>query len=317
MNIVTVFNYPDDTKYNILFKNWITQAIRCKLHSTCINNIIILTKKLNEQLENYINLLNCQYIKIKLCETFNLVNPPEHRWHHNVGFKLFNICNETEPYIYIDADAIFMTTMLDKIITASKDQPVIGVNHQTIPNHSKRFNFKFINTGFLIVTDPRFLNFHKILDTSIQYRCPGTDQLLIHNYFKTINYDYTHPLIHWGWNSCAGYKKLLDSGKIVSDGIVENHEVHVLHYWDEFKPWIRKCKIYDDLSKDIETLGKIYNHIETLDYISVIDLYFKCKKFDKCRLLCQNKDLIKDMTMVNLYGTTHESSESGAFDMTV
>jgi len=319
MNIITVFNYPDETRYNDMFKIWLTQAVLCKSHSKCINDIIILTKKLNSRLEEYISALNCPEVKIKTCDEFKLVNPPTHKWNHNVGFKLFNLCNEIEPYIFIDADAIFLTTSLDDSVAyASKERPVIGVNHQTIPRHTDKFSFKFINTGFLIVSQPEFLNFNKIMNTPLNHVCPGTDQMLIYNYFKTINYDYTHPMIHWGWNSCAGYKKRLDSGVIVSDGIKETHEVHVLHYWDEFKPWIMKCDIYDSLLKDINALDKIYIHIKTLKFVNVIDLYFKCKSFKQCKLQCKNKDLIEDMSLVNLYGTVYDSTVSDTtFDFTI
>ena len=140
-----------------MFKIWLTQAVLCKSHSKCINDIIILTKKLNSRLEEYISALNCPEVKIKTCDEFKLVNPPTQKWNHNVGFKLFNLCNEIEPYIFIDADAIFLTTSLDDSVAyASKERPVIGVNHQTIPRHTDKFSFKFINTGFLIVSQPEF-----------------------------------------------------------------------------------------------------------------------------------------------------------------
>lgn len=317
MNIVTVFNYPNDTKYNVMFKIWMTQALRCKSNSTCIKDIIVLTKALNTDLEDYIKKLNCSYVKIKVCDQFKLINPPEHRWHHNVGFKLFNICNEKEPYIFIDADAIFITTSLDDTVAiaiASKDHPVIGVNHQTIPRHTDAFNFRFINTGFLIVSKPEFLDFHTILNTPIKYKCPGTDQLLIYNYFRVINYDYTHPLIDWGWNSCAGFKKILPSGICVSDGIKEQHTIHVLHYWDEFKPWMTRCEVYDSFTNDIKVLDNIYPHIVSMSRIDVINLYFRCKTKENCRMKCMNRELLKDMSLVNVYGSTH-ANEDDEFDI--
>ena len=318
MNIITVFNYPDNTRYNEMFKVWLTRALLCKLRSKCIKDIVILTKKLNNSLEDYVKALNYKYVRIKICQEYKLINPPEPRWHHNVGFKFYNLCNEKEPYIYIDADAFFLTTSLDKWIEVyCKKQPVIGVNHQTIPRHTDKFPFKFINTGFLIVSKPDFLNFEKILNTPRQHICPGTDQMLIYNYFKTINYNYTHPVIDYGWNSCAGYKKCLDSGVTISHGIPEEHEIHVIHYWDEFKPWLRKCEIYNSFIRDINILDNIFIHIKTMNFVNVIDLYFKCKSFKECKLQCKNKDMITDVTLINLHGTTHESFESGVFDITI
>ena len=54
-----------------------------------------------------------------------------------------------------------------------------------------------------------------------------------------------------------------------------------------------------------------------MNFVNVIDLYFKCKSFKECKLQCKNKDLITDVTLINLHGTTHESFESGVFDITI
>ena len=66
--------------------------------------------------------------------------------------------------------------------------------------------------------------------------------------FKKINYDYTHPKISYGWNACAGYKKRnVEGGQLYSYGIKEQHEIFILHYWDEFKPWIKHCEEYESI----------------------------------------------------------------------
>ena len=148
---------------------------------------------------------------------------------------------------------------MNDVITASKEKPFICVNHQTIPRHTDKFNFKFGNTGFMIVSDNSFMDFDKIYNTPHKYKCPGTDQFLIYNYCRTLNYDYTHELIHYGWNSCGGYKKVASDGTIHSHGILEKHKVHILHYWDVFKPWITKCLIYDSVSSKTKIL---WSHIK-------------------------------------------------------
>ena len=81
-----------------------------------------------------------------------------------------------------------------------------------------------------------------------------------------INYDYTHPKIHYGYNSCSPFKKILDNGKIISNGIPENHEIFVLHYWYHYKQWIKckccirgedECEIYNKLLDKINFYFKI------------------------------------------------------------
>lgn len=249
MNIITVFNYDDDEKYNTMFKIWTLQCLKVKSQTPEIKKIKILTLGLNEKLKYFINQLNNKHIEICICGKINFQHGSS-KFKHNVGFKLYNICKEIEPYIFIDADAIPITDFKD-VIQASKDKPFIGVNHQTIEGHTKHFNYKFINTGFLIVSNPEFLNFEKILNTPMKFTCPGTDQTLIYNYCKTLNYDYTHKLIHYGWNSCGGFIKELDNGEVVSDKIIEKHKVHIIHYWFNYKPWIINCPIYNKLKINI------------------------------------------------------------------
>jgi lipopolysaccharide biosynthesis glycosyltransferase len=53
-------------------------------------------------------------------------------------------------------------------------------------------------------------------------------------------YNYHHKDVHYGWNACGGYKKRVGN-KLISDGLPEKHDIYVLHYWDEFKPWNRPC----------------------------------------------------------------------------
>lgn len=239
MNIVTVFNYPNEERYNTMFKIWLLTILKHKTDK--IKHIRILTRGLSEPLQEFVRWLNRDDIHTIICEGVN-INTRNPKAQHNIGFKLWNMCKETEPYIFIDADMVILSSF-DNPVKAAKDGYVIGVNHQTIPKHTEHIPFKFINTGFLIVPEPSFLDFNKIVSTPIRYRCPGTDQMLIYNYLMTNQDTYTHPLVDYGWNSCAGYKKVTSEG-VWSDGVPENHPVHILHYWHEFKPWSRECPIY-------------------------------------------------------------------------
>jgi lipopolysaccharide biosynthesis glycosyltransferase len=271
MNLITVFNYPDEEKYNTMFKIWLLQAIKTKSQTPGINQIKILTENgINEKLTAFVDLLKCDYVVIERKQRVRLTNVP-HRWLHNVGFKLFNLCQEVEPFIFLDADAILMTDAND-VIRASKDKPFISADHQTIPRHTDKFGFRFMNTGFFVVSDTTFLDFIKIIRTPFTFKCPGTDQFLLNNYCRSINYDYTHQDIHYGWNSCGGYKKVVD-GEIFSHNIPEKHKIHVLHYWDVFKPWITPCPIYNKLESDYKLFESILPQIQFNNIEKVLEIY--------------------------------------------
>lgn len=319
MDIVTVFNYPDEENYNNMLKVWLTQIIQCKYKNNSIKDIIILTKGLSENIISFINLLNVNYIVVKICEENNIIPPPNNKWKHNVGFKLYNLCLLKNPYIFIDADAIVLNDLNDPII-AAQDKPFIGVNHQTIKGHTDMFNFEFMNTGFLIVNDPSFLEYEKLLQTPIVFKCPGTDQMLINNYCKYIKYDYTHELIHYGWNSCAKYKIYNSKGKLVSYGIPEKHKVFVLHYWYKFKPWIMKCEIYNDYIQKTRLLEMIWSKLQLVSTSEATRIFYDCIQYKNCKLLCKDHTLYNDYKLINLFGKTYTVEDNNEFvdyDMTI
>lgn len=300
MNIITIFNYPDDEKYNNMFKIWLLQALYSKSITKNINKIKILTEGINEKLQNFVKLIDCDDVLIESKTRKPLSNVP-HRWLHNVGFKLYNLCLETEPYIFVDADAIIMTDLND-VVLASKDKPFICIDHQTIPKHTDKFDFKFMNTGFFVVSDTSFMDFDKIYNCKQVFKCPGTDQYLLNNYCRYLNYDYKHDIVHFGWNSCGGYKTVIGE-KIYSYGLPESHQIHVLHYWDVFKPWITPCPIYKNLEQQYILFEKIIPRIQFNNIYEVLKLYIK--SFTGGNIIyTTNNELFKSLKLINFKGKT-------------
>lgn len=172
---------------------------------------------------------------------------PNRSWLH-LFFKLHIISEYKKPFMWLDVDAIFAdSSEIETMMAASTTKPLILVDHQTIPRHTAHIPFKFPNMGVMYVSDPDFLDYETLKKTVTTRKCPGgLDQELIWNYCLSIGYDYTHPDVSHGWNACGGYKKR-ENGKLVSTGIPEVHDVYILHYWDEFKPWNKKCFVYDEL----------------------------------------------------------------------
>ena len=251
-----------------MFRIWLNQALKCKSKTQKLRNILIITESLSERILDFIKNKNNPEVKIIYGNYYSgtkrtddnyrkVLNCPS-KWNHNVYFKLFNLCELKEPYIYIDADAIIMSD-LNESIKYSYDKPFICIDHQTIPGHTSHLNYKFMNTGVMFVSEPKFMNFEKIYRMRYVYIYNGTDQMMMNNYCKLIHYDYTHTKIHYGYNSCAAFVKE-ECNKIVSDGIPEKHEVYVLHYWYHYKPWTKcsccvrgnqECIFYNQLLKEL------------------------------------------------------------------
>ena len=114
-----------------------------------------------------------------------------------------------------------------------------------------------------LVSDPNFYDLKAILaaqntvmplwrhaevSKAEMFETPGQDQAVLSRYFRTIGYDYTHPEIGPGWNSSAAVNEAWQENgvwKARTHSLAENHPVHIVHYWDKFKPWAIGCPIYE------------------------------------------------------------------------
>ena len=140
--------------------------------------------------------------------------------HFNLRFKLPNLAAQTEPFLFLDADTYVLGDLRD-IWPRRHDKPWIGVDHQWVPSDERTHRSAFLNSGVQLVGDPSFYDLAAILavqDAAAPLRlapreagehpgtflCPGRDQAVLFRYFQTIGYDYTHPAVGAGWNSCAG-----------------------------------------------------------------------------------------------------------------
>jgi len=245
MKIITICNYPDDIKFNAMCMTWAKQI---RKHCQGIKIQVLTENGVPPIVERCFSENNVEIVyKERMENNFKFNNSISQKAQHNVFFKMFNLCNENEPYIFIDADA-FLLTPIDCLIEASKDKPFIAVNHEKVPNHCENLPYDFLNTGVMIVSDPDFLNFDRkidILKRDGKFIYPGTDQSLINSYVKEAKYDYSHELVGFGWNHCAGYTEFSDNGAFNS-GLHGNYEININHYWYNFKPWNVGCPLYQE-----------------------------------------------------------------------
>jgi hypothetical protein len=176
-------------------------------------------------------------------------------------FKLPQLARLSYPFLYLDADIVVLSD-LRYLWERRKAKPWIGIDHQVIPFVRRTHRPPFLNSGLQLVSDPDFYDLEAILDAqnavvplcqhgevpkSEMFPCPGHDQAVLFRYFRTIGYDYTHPEIGADWNSCAGATDVRGEAgvwKAHTHSLAENYDVHIVHYWDRFKPWAIGCPIF-------------------------------------------------------------------------
>ncbi len=181
--------------------------------------------------------------------------------HFNLRFKLANLAKLTYPFLYLDADMVVLGD-LNYLWQRRHARPWIGIDHQVIPFDARTHRPPYLNSGLQLVSDPAFYDLDAILAAQnavaplSKYReiqktdlfaGPGHDQAVLFRYFRTIGHDYTHPEIGTEWNSCAGVTEVhaAEAGwKARTHSLAQNHDVHIIHHWDQFKPWAIQCPIF-------------------------------------------------------------------------
>lgn len=181
--------------------------------------------------------------------------------HFNLRFKLAQLAKLEYPFLYLDADTVTLSD-LNYLWRRRHSKPWIGIDHQYIPSFPRTHRPPFLNSGLQLVSDPAFYDLRAILAAQNAvvplvkhaelskediFACPGQDQAVLYRYFRSIGYDYTHPEIGTAWNSCAGVTQLrLENGVWTGRtcGLAHDHDVHIVHYWDQFKPWAIDCPLY-------------------------------------------------------------------------
>lgn len=252
MDILTIYNYKNyNKKYYNLLKIWLQQI---SLYNDDKMPIFILS--IYDEPEYIKELHNNYDFTWERLGQMDKTNKPFID-SHNIRFKLFNLTQWKNEYLFIDVDA-FIFKNISELVKYKNDKPWIGINHQNIPLHTENKGV-FLNSGVQLVSDPGFVSYKTILEKTKTIYCPGKDQALLFSYFKDIGYDYTHPNIGHEWNACAGYSRTyndngvwqcktspvsIKNNSLISKEIKEGEPVFINHYWDEFKPWDINCSFY-------------------------------------------------------------------------
>jgi len=242
MNLITIFNYPKDSEnYTKMCMLWLYYTK--KYHNDL--NVKIFTKDgVNEYIKDTIDSYGFSLVYAHEDENLPF---SDKKFKHNIGFKLFNLCKETEPFVFVDADAFILRDISD-LVDKSNDQKIVMINHENIPGHTSNIPFTFLNSAVQVCNDISILKYDEIIKQRIV--APGSDQSLLFSYFKNIGYDYTNPNIGFEWNSYAKNVNLKKDNNNEwvgeSRGLDVEHPVYINHYWYDAKPWEINCPIFNE-----------------------------------------------------------------------
>ncbi len=242
LKLVTLMDFPDDEKYNLLCMVWLKYA---RNNAPYAPIVIFTSKGLNKAIEKY-------------CERFEnievrhaLIKPIKHFDHYNLAVKLYNLANLDFPFLFFDADAILLSDP-SYLWERRHYKPWIGVDDQTSELRLCA-PFSHLNSGMQLVSDPAFYNYDLIIKRfeagGLNFICNGEDQALLFDYFRVLGFDYRHPEINAGWNCCSRYCRLYKDEKGLWRGTTRNfpqkYDVHIVHYWNgSCRPWNLKCPLY-------------------------------------------------------------------------
>lgn len=243
MKIITICNYPNEVEWNALCLWWLDNAlVNSQLdieiwYEHSIQNPLLLN--INNDRVKYVQKAQ---VKTHGLNNWNIDNP---KAQHNICFKMYNLCMEPEPYIFLDMDAILLKN-IQPLLDAAPDKPVIMIDHQWIQGHTaglpRPYKHNYLNSGVQIVSDPKLMNFDLIIkhqNKRSDLLVSGYDQAMIFNYFVNIQYNYTHPMVDFTWNNAAGLSTPLQY-------------VNINHYWMDFKPWNIRCPLWEAYIKKIK-----------------------------------------------------------------
>jgi hypothetical protein len=245
LKVVSVMDYPPEPKYRRMCYAFLDSVIA---HGA--RDVLLLFEENRPAVAPEHR--RAANVEVRRCRSFDVGHP-----HFNLRFKLPNLAALDFPFLYLDADMVVLGD-LNRLWELRGDKPWVGVNHQVVPSDPRTHRSPFLNSGLQLVSDPDFYDLGAILaaqnavaplsrynemSKEEMFVCPGRDQAVLVRYFQAVGYDYTHPEVGPEWNSCAGITEVC-----AEDGTwkarTNDHDVSIIHYWDQFKPWLIDCPIF-------------------------------------------------------------------------
>jgi len=262
LKVVTIMNYPPEPRFRRMCYAFLDTVIARGARSVTVlyeDHMPVVAPEHRAAVD----------IEVVRCRSRDLGHP-----HFNLRFKLANLAALDFPFLYLDADTVVLDD-LNGLWVRRHEKPWVGIDHQWVPSDPRTHRAPFLNSGVQLVSDPEFYDLDAILAvqnaaaplyraaefTKDQvFACPGTDQALLFRYFRAIGYDYTLPEVGPSWNSCAGVTAVdhTPTGwRARTRGLSADHEVRLVHYWSQFKPWTIGCPIYASYAAQDNRLAQL------------------------------------------------------------
>ena len=253
LKVVSIMNYPPEPRYRRMSYAFLDSVIAHGAESITLlyeDHLPVIAPEHRRAAD----------IEVRQGQSVDVGHP-----HFNLRFKLPNLAGLDFPFLYLDADTVVVGD-LRNLWARRGEKPWIGIDHQWVPSDARTHRSPFLNSGVQLVSDPSFYDLAAILNAqnaviplrryaevpkSELFPCPGHDQAILFRYFQSIGYDYTHPDVGPEWNSCAGVTGVRsEGGRWVARtrGLAVDHDVQIIHYWSQFKPWAIGCPIFDSYS---------------------------------------------------------------------
>ncbi|MEI6807417.1 MAG: hypothetical protein WCN95_01750, partial [bacterium] len=241
--IVTLMDYPDDEKYNLLCMVWLRRVQ--SLAPSGSSFLILTTQGLPTPVRDYAK----RYSNVEVRRTSR--RPLSGFDHYNLSVKLPALAGIDRPFLFLDADMAVISP-LDTLWQKRHYKPWIGVDDQA-SQIGFSAPFAHLNSGMQLVSEPAFYDYDAMVACfdghGRNFLVNGEDQSLLFDYFRTIGYDYHHPQIDEGWNCCSRYARLSrrDNGEwqAESAGLPRHYPAHIIHYFNgACRPWNMRCPLY-------------------------------------------------------------------------
>ena len=264
MNIVTIMNYDWSNKNNLaMCYRWIEQADLwlesedyCLIFSSCHLPKILLDRMDASKKCKFKNCIREGFDRPVIFPAGSSKYKGE-----NFTYKLYVLCHINFPFLFIDSDAFIVST-LNKLKNINIDRPILAIDHENIQDITSSHP-PFINSGVLLIDDPNkdIMNWDKLYAYSkkcgfvfrfknTKQIIPGTDQSVLKSYFDLIDYDYSNPQFNYSYNTCSLEVDFTKDQNGNWQAMKNGNQIHIVHYWDKFKPWKIKCPIFQETIDD-------------------------------------------------------------------
>lgn len=259
--IVTLMDYPDEEKYNLLCMVWLR---RTQSFAPPGSRFLILTAQglpppVRDYAQRYSN-VEIRTIHRRPLSGFD---------HYNLSVKLPALAEIDQPFLFLDADMAVISP-LAALWQKRHYKPWIGVDDQA-SQIGFSAPFAHLNSGMQLVSEPLFYDYDAVVACfeghGRNFLVNGEDQSLLFDYFKTIDYDYHHPQIDEGWNCCSRYARLSrgDNGEWQAEsvGLPRHYPAHIIHYFNgACRPWNMRCPLYAEEESRFKHDGIALSHKE-------------------------------------------------------